>query len=146
MLGDDKFSEALRCFIDHWKGKHPTPYDFFNTINTRCGTDLNWFWNDWFFSKISPDLSIKNVEKKANSYTISIQRNGVGMVPVHLTIFYENGTQQCYNSDISCWSKGNDVHIVKIRSKVAVKKIALGNDFDADIDRSNNIWVGSRVD
>lgn len=144
MLGDDKFSDALRYFVSNWKGKHPSPYDLFNSINTRAGTNLNWFWNDWFFSKISPDLAIKNVRRSGNSYTVSIQKKGAGMVPVHLTFFYENGTQQSFGSNISCWAKGNDVYVMKIRSKVAVKKITLGNNFDADIDSSNNVWVPGR--
>jgi aminopeptidase N len=144
MLGDDKFSDGLRYFVSNWKGKHPSPYDFFNSINTRCGTNLNWFWNDWFFSKISPDLAIKNVRKRGNSYTVSIQKKGAGMVPVHLTFFYKNGTQQSFSRNISCWAEGNDVYAMKICSKAPVKKITLGNDFDADIDSSNNVWVPGR--
>lgn len=141
LLGDEGFSEALRFFIDHWKGKHPTPYDFFNSINTQSGTNLNWFWNDWFFSKISPDLAIKSVKKKGNTYTITIQKIGAGMVPVHLTVFFEDGTQQSYNRNISCWSDGNDIQTIKMRSHVSIKRIKLGNDFDADIDNSNNTWT-----
>ena len=141
MLGDDKFSEALRFFIDNWKGKHPSPYDFFNCLNTSSKTDLNWFWNDWFFSKISPDLAIKSVAKSGHNYIISIQKAGVGIVPVHLTIFLVDGTQQSYDSNISCWSKGNDVHTIRMRSNVSIKKIDLGNDFDVDTDKSNNVWI-----
>ncbi|WP_276371922.1 M1 family metallopeptidase [Chryseolinea sp. H1M3-3] len=144
MLGDEKFSEALRFFIDNWKGKHPSPYDFFNCLNTGSRTDLNWFWNDWFFSKISPDLAIKSVSKKRHNYIITIQKIGIGMVPIHLTIFFEDGTQQSYKNDISCWSKGNDVYTIKMRSNGSIKKIALGNDFDVDIDKSNNVWTETR--
>lgn len=141
MLGDDKFSEALRFFIEHWKGKHPSPYDFFNCINTQSGINLNWFWNDWFFSKISPDLAIKSVTKNGNNYTITIQKLGIGAVPVHLTILFDDGTQKSYANNMSCWSKGNDIHTVKIRSSVSIRKITLGNDFGVDIDKSNNVWV-----
>ncbi len=143
MLGDDKFSEALRFFVDHWKGKHPSPYDFFHCINTQSGTNLNWFWNDWFFSKITPDLAIKSVTKRGHRYIITIKKIGAGMVPVHLTIFFEDGTQQSYNNNVSCWSKGNDVHTIKMRSNVSIKRITLGNDFDVDIDNSNNTWIAS---
>lgn len=141
MLGDDKFSAALHFFIDNWKGKHPSPYDFFNSINTGSKTDLNWFWNDWFFSKISPDLAIKSVVRKGRNYTITIQKIGVGMVPIHLTIFFKDGTQQSYNNNISCWSKGNDAYTIKLHTNVSIQKISLGNDFDVDIDKSNNLWI-----
>lgn len=141
MLGDDKFSEALRFFIANWKGKHPTPYDFFNCINTGAGTNLNWFWHDWFFTKLSPDLAIKSVSKKGSNYNITIQKVGVGMVPIHLTIFFADGTQQTFNKNISCWQNGNDVYTIKLPSTISIKKIILGNAFDADIDKSNNVWM-----
>lgn len=143
MLGDDKFSEALRFFIANWKGKHPTPYDFFNCINTGAGTNLSWFWHDWFFTKLSPDLAIKSVSKKGSNYNITIQKVGVGMVPIHLTIFFADGTQQTFNKNISCWQNGNDVHTIKLRATSSIDKIILGNAFDADIDKSNNVWMGA---
>ena len=144
MLGDDKFSEALRYFIDNWKGKHPSPYDFFNCINTQSGTDLNWFWNDWFFKKISPDLAIETVKKKGKNYKIKIKKLGIGMVPIHLKVICKDGTQQSINKDISCWSEGNDVFTVKLQSKTPLDKIILGSNFDVDIDAANNIWESKK--
>lgn len=144
MLGDDKFSEALRYFIDNWKGKHPSPYDFFNCINTQSGTDLNWFWNDWFFNKISPDLAIEAVTKKGKSYIIEVKKLGIGMVPIHLKVICEDGTQQSINKDISCWSQGNDVCTIKLQSKTPVDKIILGSNFDVDIDAGNNVWESKK--
>lgn len=63
------------------------------------------------------------------------------MVPIHLNIIYEDETQQSLTHDISCWSQGNDVYMMKLRSKVAIKQIILGDNYDADIDASNNIWM-----
>ena len=140
LLGDDKFSEALHFFINNWKGKHPSPYDFFNCINTQSGQNLNWFWKDWFLNKIAPDLAIRNVSRKGSRYIIEIKRAGNGIVPIHLKVIYQNGTQQLINKDISCWSQGNDVYMVKLKSGTSVSKIILGSNFDVDIDASNNIW------
>ncbi|PYO50551.1 MAG: aminopeptidase, partial [Gemmatimonadetes bacterium] len=48
-LGDATFGRALHEFMDRWHGKHPIPWDFFNTFNNVTGQNLNWFWNSWFF-------------------------------------------------------------------------------------------------
>jgi len=144
MLGEDKFGEAVRHFIDHWKGKHPTPYDFFYDMNTQSGSNLNWFWRDWFFNTLSPDLAISSVTKKGYGYLIEIRKIGVGIVPIHLNISYEDGSQQLIANDISCWSTGNDVFMVKVRTKSVIREITLGNEFDVDIDASNNSWKSTK--
>ena len=51
MLGDAAFRKALHAFIDRWHGKHPIPWDMFNTFNDVTGQNLNWFWNKWYFTQ-----------------------------------------------------------------------------------------------
>ncbi|MBT1705826.1 M1 family metallopeptidase [Chryseosolibacter indicus] len=140
MLGEKKFSEALRFFIMHWKGKHPSPYDLFNCINTATGDNLNWFWEDWFLNKISPDLSIGSVNRKKDEYAIEIRKLGNGIVPIHLRLYFEDGSDKFVTKHISCWSNKNDVYTMKIRTKIPVTKITLGGDYDVDIDKTNNVW------
>ena len=50
MLGDATFKKALHTYMDNWNGKHPIPWDYFNSMNTGSGQNLNWFFNNWFFS------------------------------------------------------------------------------------------------
>ncbi|HEY6435904.1 MAG TPA: M1 family metallopeptidase, partial [Ignavibacteriaceae bacterium] len=57
MIGDQLFHQSMQEFIQRWKGKHPTPYDFFFTFNDVTGQDLNWFWKPWFFESGYPDLA-----------------------------------------------------------------------------------------
>ncbi|MBL0743007.1 M1 family metallopeptidase [Chryseolinea lacunae] len=140
MLGDEKFSEALRYFIVHWKGKHPSPNDFFNCMNTGAGVDLSWFWVDWFYNQIRPDLAIGNVTHRGSQYVIEVKKAGVGSTPVHLDIEYSDGTHEQRSSHIGCWSKGNNSVVYKIKTAKQIQRIVLGNAFDADIDKSNNVW------
>ena len=72
LLGDKLYFKALHEYMNNWHGKHPTPYDFFYSINKGSGKDLNWFWNRWFFGWQYPDLSIKKVERTANGTKITI--------------------------------------------------------------------------
>ena len=71
LLGDDGFKTAMQGYMSRWHGKHPTPWDFFYSINDVSGKDLNWFWNDWFFSNNYIDLAIKRRKnsKKQNHGT-----------------------------------------------------------------------------
>jgi hypothetical protein len=140
MLGDEKFSAALRYVITHWEGKHPQPYDFFNCMNQGAGVNLNWFWKDWFYNKVAPDLAISKVVRKGSQDMIEIRKVGMGMVPIHLTLYYSDGTTETRSSDIRCWSKGNDFVVFKGKQNKIIQQIKLGNKFDVDIDKSNNFW------
>ncbi len=49
LLGDKLYFKALHQYMNDWHGKHPTPYDFFYSINSGSGKDLNWFWQQVVF-------------------------------------------------------------------------------------------------
>ncbi len=140
MLGDERFSKALRFFIDNWKGKHPTPYDFFNCFNTGAGINLNWFWKDWFINKVAPDLAITKVIRHGAQYEIEVRKLGSGSVPVHLDITFSDNTHTQISTNIGCWSKGDDFVIIKVKSGKTIQQVRLGSNFDADVDKSNNVW------
>ncbi len=140
MLGDERFSKALRYFIDNWKGKHPTPYDFFNCFNTGAGINLNWVWKDWFINTVAPDLAIAKVIRNRGQYEIEVRKLGAGSVPVHLDITFSDDTHAQISTDISCWSKGDDFVILKVKSEKTIRQVKLGSNFDADVDKSNNVW------
>src|SRR5699024_10353343 len=72
LLGDQLFTRALHHYIKQWHGKHPIPWDFFNSINEGSGKNLNWFWKSWFFDYGYPDLAIQAVTPKEKGYTVKI--------------------------------------------------------------------------
>ena len=55
MLGDEVFKKTLHEYMKRWNGKHPTPYDFFFSINDASRENLSWFWTPWFFQSGYPD-------------------------------------------------------------------------------------------
>lgn len=140
MLGDELFSKAWRYFIDNWKGKHPTPYDFFHCFNEGAGVNLNWFWKDWFINKVAPDLAITKVSRHKAYYEIEVRKMGAGSVPVHLDITFSDDTHAQISADIRCWSKGEEVVTLQLKSAKKIRQVKLGSNFDADIDKSNNVW------
>lgn len=140
MLGDAVFLKALNQYILTWKGKHPTPYDFFYCMNTASGTNLNWFWNNWFFNKGIPDLAIGTVSHKGKNYKIQVQNLGTEAVPIHLTVHYADGSKELLNKSIACWATGVKTVSMSFVAKNQIKEIVLGTGLDADSDKSNNTW------
>lgn len=63
ILGRDLFDRAFREYAVRWRFKHPTPYDFFRTMEESSGVDLDWFWRGWFYSTDHVDIAIDKVVK-----------------------------------------------------------------------------------
>ena len=63
ILGPELFDKALQTYANRWKFKHPTPADFFRTMEDASATDLDWFWRGWFYTTDFNDIGIKDVKK-----------------------------------------------------------------------------------
>ncbi len=140
MLGDELFHKALHNYIRNWNGKHPMPYDFFNSMNEGAGKNLNWFWNKWFFEGGYPDLAITSVKKKGNNYIVLITSKGSKPVPVELVVYTSAGTQSIRKS-ISVWEKGNKTTTVTFSSANPVTKILLAGSHVPDANKKDNQWL-----
>ena len=62
VLGKERFDEAFTAYIKRWAYKHPTPDDFFRTIENVSGEELRWFWRGWFIHNWKLDQAIKRVK------------------------------------------------------------------------------------
>lgn len=63
IMGRELFDHAFKTYSQRWKFKHPTPADFFRTMEDASGVDLDWFWRGWFYTTDVTDIGIKNVKK-----------------------------------------------------------------------------------
>ena len=62
VMGRELFDAAFKEYARRWAFKHPTPQDFFRTMEDASGVDLDWFWKGWFYGVEPVDLSLENVE------------------------------------------------------------------------------------
>jgi hypothetical protein len=62
VMGRDLFDHAFKEYALRWKFKHPTPADFFRTMEDASSIDLDWFWRGWFFGTDHVDLALDNVK------------------------------------------------------------------------------------
>lgn len=63
IMGKELFDYAFRTYANRWKFKHPTPEDFFRTMEDASAVDLDWFFRGWFYSTDFVDIGIKEVKQ-----------------------------------------------------------------------------------
>ena len=63
VMGHDLFDHAFKTYSNRWKFKHPTPADFFRTMEDASAVDLDWFWRGWFYTTDYVDIGVKRVKK-----------------------------------------------------------------------------------
>ncbi len=63
IMGPELFDYAFKTYSKRWMFKHPTPADFFRSMEDASGVDLDWFWRGWFYTTDVTDIGIKNVKK-----------------------------------------------------------------------------------
>ncbi len=61
IMGHDLFDYAFKTYANRWKFKHPTPEDFFRTLEDASAVDLDWFIRGWFYTTDYTDIGIKKV-------------------------------------------------------------------------------------
>lgn len=62
IMGRELFDYAFKTYCERWKFKHPTPADFFRTMEDASAVDLDWFWRGWFYSTDNVDVAITNLK------------------------------------------------------------------------------------
>ena len=67
IMGRDLFDHAFKTYSKRWMFKHPTPEDFFRTMEDASAVDLDWFWRGWFYTTDFVDIGINSFKK----YSIS---------------------------------------------------------------------------
>ncbi|MEO8111021.1 MAG: M1 family metallopeptidase [Ginsengibacter sp.] len=141
MLGDELYFKSLHQYMNDWHGKHPTPYDFFYSINYASGKDLNWFWQKWFFGWEYPDLSIKKVEKISGGTKITIKNKGGLPVPAYVTITTKSSKETVVKFTAETWKEKKEMSFTTNISIGDISKIYLGNEYIPEKYKKDNVWT-----
>ena len=62
IMGPELFDYAFRTYAKRWMFKHPTPADFFRSMEDASSMDLDWFWRGWFYTTDVTDIGISGVK------------------------------------------------------------------------------------
>ena len=144
IMGPELFDHAFRTYSQRWMFKHPTPADFFRTMEDASGIDLDWFWRGWFYTTDVTDIGIKNVKKyhtKQNNnninfiedtskglsfgpdkntdskfhYEITYNKPGGLVMPIIVHFNYKDGTSERKVYPAQIW-RYNDKEVTKVFS------------------------------
>jgi hypothetical protein len=141
LLGDAQFRKCLQAYMDRWHGKHPTPWDFFNTFSNVSGRNLNWFWNDWYFSNNYIDLAVASVNKARNGYSVVINNIGGMDAPVDIHVKYTNGDSATFHQTPAIWEANQQKATVTIPATRTISSLDLNGGIWMDADTTNNKWA-----
>lgn len=62
VMGRELFDFAFKTYAQRWMFKHPTPADFFRSMEDASAVDLDWFWRGWFYTNDHVDIAIDEVK------------------------------------------------------------------------------------
>lgn len=137
MLGKELFLKALQEYMTLWAGKHPLPFDFFNTFNRVTGRNLDWYWSKWFFEQCAPDLGIEEVSGSDGQTTVYIVNKGGLPLPVIVTAYFEDNSSETIILSPDEWETKDQAIMIFMGGKVI--SVHLGDAQIPDIDPSDNV-------
>ncbi len=140
LLGDDLFKTALHHYMNNWNGKHPIPWDYFYSINTGANQNLNWFWNNWFFSNNYIDLKIDKAQSKNNKIIITIDNVGGFAIPFDVVLTTKDGKEQTQHFSPSVWKSNQKQTTITIDNKAAVTTLKLDGGIFMDATPADNVY------
>jgi hypothetical protein len=147
ILGPDRFDYAFREYIKRWAFKHPTPWDFFRSMDNAAGESLGWFWKGWFIENYTLDQSIVTVtysdNKASDGAIVTIANLGQMAMPVNISYETKSGTKGTLKLPVEVWNNTN-VWKVKLPTTEELKEVELDEaKVFPDMDFGNNVWKGN---
>lgn len=142
VLGADRFDYAFKEYIRRWAYKHPTPWDFFRSMENAAGENLGWFWKGWFLENYKLDQAVADVSFRAadNVAIVTLTNNDQMAMPVLLSYETVSGIKGSINIPVEVW---NNTSVYKARIPVFENLKSVTIDADKlfpDMVRSNNSW------
>ncbi|HUF51729.1 MAG TPA: M1 family metallopeptidase [Longimicrobiales bacterium] len=149
LLGQELVQRALREYTTRWLLRHPSPYDFFNTVEALAEQDLDWFWSPWFYETAVFDQAIRHVQTQplgtGERLTITVEDVGGAPLPVRLMITMEDGATREVRMSVDAWLAGVRVQTITADLPVRAARVEIDPArLFPDVDRRNNVWEAVR--
>ncbi|AIM36603.1 peptidase M1 [Sphingobacterium sp. ML3W] len=145
IIGKERFDFAFKKYISDWAYKHPTPEDFFRSIENGTGENLNWFWRGWFINNWQVDQAISQVSYLKNDPSqgaiITVQNLEKLPMPVVIEATTASGKKIRKKLPVEIWER-NQSFDFKIDSKEPLVSVQLDPDHVfPDHVPENNSWT-----
>lgn len=153
VVGREAFDAAFREYVRRWSFRHPTPGDFFRTIENVTGRDLSWFWREFFYTTGVLDFTIDSVTMakpdstspmagaSAPTAIVHLRRTTTLIFPVELRLKLEDGSVQDVRVPVDIWDDGATADAsVPVRKRVVGARLWPDRAAAPDIDPRNDAW------
>ncbi len=115
VLGAETFDRAFREYTRRWAFKHPTPGDFFRTVENVSGTELGWFWRSWWYTTDKLDFALVNVETRSDgaerTVYLEVARTTDVIFPPAIRLKYADGSTEDIRFPVDVWARGASVSL-----------------------------------
>jgi aminopeptidase N len=144
ILGPERFDFAFKTYINRWAFKHPTPDDFFRTMENAAGENLQWFWRGWFLNDWRLDVAVSDVKYVDNDPTkgslITLDNLGKMAMPVILEIKTKGGKVDRIKLPVEIWERYAS-WTFKYPSTEEIESVTYDPDkVLPDYNQDNNVW------
>lgn len=145
VIGADRFDYAFKKYVEQWAFKHPTPFDFFRSMENGAGEDLSWFWKGWFLGNWKMDQAITSVTPTKNGnkivgYQIVISNLEQLPMPILLQVKTANGKTELIKVSVDVWMRNKAWTINYETNEELVSAELDPNKVLPDINATNNTW------
>jgi hypothetical protein len=142
LIGPARFDPAFKQYIERWAYKHPTPADFFRSIEDGVGEDLSWFWRSWFYTTETLDQAVDSVASDSGSIASRIYLQNVGAMPmpVELELVMDDGSTRQMSLPVEVWYGGTRYDVLIPDARKVVKVTIDPKRLYPDVRRDNNVW------
>ena len=144
ILGPERFDRAFKSYIERWAYKHPTPYDFFRTIENVAGENLSWFWRGWFINNWRLDQAITKVEyvknNSKNGALITVSNLEKMPFPMILEVKTTSGKTSRVNLPVEIWQRNVNWTFSYPSNEEIVSVTSDPDRVFPDHNADNNVW------
>ncbi len=145
VLGHKRFDYAFRTYINRWAFKHPSPLDFFRTMNDASGENLNWFWKEWFLKTWTLDQAVESVKyidnDPAKGSLITIENNNQMVMPVTVEVKESNGKKGVVKLPVEIWERSGEFTFKYNSTSLLDSVVVDPNKQLPDVNEDNNVWT-----
>jgi hypothetical protein len=143
MLGDELFKKALHGYMDRWHGKHPIPWDYFNSMSNISGRNLDWYFKNWFFTNGYNDIAISNAVKGKDGYTLTVNNIGGFAIPFDVVLTFTDGSTKTIHQTPAVWEANQKKTYVTFKAVIgkSLKSVTLDNGIFVDANKADNTWT-----
>jgi len=144
ILGHDLFDYAFREYIKRWAYKHPSPWDFFRTMENAAGEDLGWFWKGMFIENYKLDQAVTDVKylnnNNAQGALVTISNMDKMAMPVYLQYETVSGKTGTVKIPVEVWQNGS-TWTEKLNTTEKLKSVTIDpKHVFPDVNIDNNSW------